>query len=307
MSPYLNRAILNAVAYSTRHRLLVNQDTFELQLNLSCTPWKLPYLGFTPNSDISRVNQDFLTRIPQSTKRVLFLFDNIQHDLFDHIPQSLCSIQMQRKWNLIFDPWAVEGIEFLSTVKRFPVIIAHEEWDKVFEMYLACLVALEMFADESEFPFKSNLTTVAQRVLNEYQNYRGKNGLPLLNYQDSDLKPTHQIAPVIRKLCSHPLIPKELQKEVAPPIQNKGPSPETIKLLSEEIPSITAFQKDPSLKNPSALTKRGRAGSNKKVDRKAEERAGMLIEAIEPIILSDNPNQNLILNKPWHTILPKQQ
>lgn len=125
-------------------------------------------------------------------------------------------------------------------------------------MYLACLAQIEVFADESEYPFEQNLHLTALRILREIQNYRNRNGLAALTFNHREFeKPEKSLFQLLKPLIKHRYFPAEpVPKSEVEVIPKKGTSSETIKLLGEDIASVIACQLDPSLKNPVAVRKR---------------------------------------------------
>lgn len=118
--PYLNRAILNAVSFVARHRLILDPDSLQFSIDDSAPPWKLSFLGTNINCDATRVKSDFKLMLPENRIRVVYFYEKLQHSIFDHC-RNLCSITLLRR-GLSFDQWTVDGIEFLPSKTKYPVM-----------------------------------------------------------------------------------------------------------------------------------------------------------------------------------------
>lgn len=285
-----------------------------MHLEADKTPWEPPHL--TANSNQSRWNNQFKNKLPKDSKRIIFSTEMIQHELFEHMKPSVCAISLQRR-GFIYDYWSVIGTEFPYSESNFPVMYVYnlfcraiitffrcvgQSLEQVFDNFLVLITKIEELAAESDYIFKHNLYWAALRVLQFLQRERKKNSssdsLQVFPAEfENEFKSVYKLLkPHLNGKWQNVAEPKEQPKECII-IQTIGVSTETVKLLSEEIPSIVAMNRDPSLKNPTLVSK---LPKKKGLDgKKAEDRAAELIAYLENPRIPKSKKQDT----PWSKLL----
>jgi hypothetical protein len=168
----------------------------------------------------------------------------------------------------------------ISTIFNFSCV--GQTIEQVYEEFLRVLLKLEEFALESEYSFNDNLHWNAYNAIYYLMREREKSG--------TDQKLLAVEFEIPRKNLSKVLYPylrdKIVIKEDSEKKENKDVKQDntrigadTLMLISQEIPSIAAYAKDPNLKNPTIATKHPKKKGLE--TKKAEERAAALIRILE--------------------------
>ncbi|KAJ2999228.1 hypothetical protein HDV02_003322 [Globomyces sp. JEL0801] len=116
--PYLTDEILKLVAFSSKRKLNMDIKTCQLRTNSDQMHWDPTRLMKNQYVDQSRLLNNYLTRIPKASQRVIFWYDNVEHENFHLIGAPLCTIMLQQA-GMKYDEWIVAQsiMEELSAIK----------------------------------------------------------------------------------------------------------------------------------------------------------------------------------------------
>jgi hypothetical protein len=214
---------------------------------------------------------------------------------------------------LTFNDWAAEGVRFPYSEHALPITCISLNQRMVYEMFLASLVVMEAYLCDPLIELHHNLYEMALPILKELISIRKRQGFDptsdqILNDQDFIIprkKLRHLVAPFITKS----FLPRDYN-DVIPKVtesQKLKFSPETIKLLSEEIPSLIAFQSDTSLKNPKLLQKNTKknVSSRREDPVKSIKKGEELVATIEALML--DTDEITVKRSKWHLILTPEK
>ncbi|KAJ3261035.1 hypothetical protein HK103_006990 [Boothiomyces macroporosus] len=211
----------------------------------------------------------------------------------------------------------VDGVTFPYEEKSLAVLCIAQTKEQALESYLAVLCAMERVFFDPDIHISHNLLPVSQIVATELWELRKESG----SYQDIPPQPDFTFAlkklkyllePYMKAFYPEPKSPQlnENDEEQVPVLKSTA----AIRLLTEDIPSVVAYQNDHSLKKPVPLTKLNRRNTmsknsqvlsaQKQLEQKlANDRAAVVLEEVEQLMNSDDPEiEKILATVRWHKL-----
>ncbi|KAJ3269484.1 hypothetical protein HDV01_001368 [Terramyces sp. JEL0728] len=319
--PRLTYNVFRAVAVAVKARLVHDNSTFEMKTTYLDLHWNPPYLSKSQYMNKARVIQDYLTQVPAVQSRVAYYSDIADHNVIEDLNTRICAVKLTRH-GVNFNDWTVDGVTFPYEEKSLAVLCIAQKKELALESYLAVLCAMEHALYDPDITISHNLLKVGQIVATELWEIKKATGYeavpPQPNFTYSMKRLKYLLEPYMKNFYPEPrLLTASGEKEEDVP--HNAISSAAIRLLTEEIPSVVAYQNDHSLKKIvplGKLNKRNSIKSNqihvaqKQLDQKiAQDKAGVLLEEVEILMDSEDPEeQKKLTTTPWHKLkkLPEE-